>query len=115
MSKIKVHDLEAGMELDFDVHDPNGRLLLGQGCELSEKHIKALQAWGVLSVEIAGVDSVVSKMVQQLSPEDLDKLRTEIRARFRDGFEKQEFMQELFTEVVNHECEALIQGHSNAT
>lgn len=115
MSKIKVHELEAGMELGAEVKDPNGRLLLGEGCELSEKHITALQAWGVLSVEIAGVDSVESKLVQQVSPETLENLRTDVRARFRDGFDKQEFMQELFTEVVNHECEALIQGSSNAS
>ena len=115
MSKIKVHDLDAGMELASDVHDPNGRFLLGEGCELSEKHIKALQAWGVLSVEIAGVDSVESKSLQQVSPETLENLRADVRERFRDGFEEQVFMQELFTEVVNHECEALIQGDSNAS
>lgn len=45
MAKIKVHELEAGMELASDVHDPNGR-----GCTLEEKHIKALQSWAVLAV-----------------------------------------------------------------
>ncbi|WP_126455582.1 hypothetical protein [Sulfuriflexus mobilis] len=115
MAKIKVNELEAGMQLASDVHDPNGRFLLGEGCELAEKHLKALQAWGVLTVDIAGVDSVESKLTQQVSPEILEKLRSDVRARFREGFEKQPFMQELFTEVVNYECEAFRQGSSDAS
>ena len=115
MAKIKINELETGMALASDVHDPNGRFVLGEGCELSEKHITALQAWGVLSVDIAGIDSVESKLTQQVTPEVLESLRIDIRSRFREGFDKQEFMQELFTEVVNHECEAFIEGGSNAT
>lgn len=114
MAKIKIHEVEAGMALASDVHDPNGRFLLGEGCELSEKHIKALQAWGVLSVEIDGVDSVESKLTQQVSAEVLEKLRSQVRARFREGFEGQPFMNELFTEVVNHECQLLINRGSDA-
>lgn len=110
MAKIKVHELEAGMELASDVHDPNGRFLIGEGCVLSEKHLKALQAWGVLSVDIAGVEGVESKLTRQVSPEILENVRAGVRARFRDGFEKQTFMQELFMEVVNHECEILLKG-----
>lgn len=115
MAKIKVHELEAGMELAADVHDPNGRFLLGEGCELSEKHIMALQAWGVLSVAIAGVEMVQSKMAQQLSPETLETLRADVRGRFRNGFENHVFMQELFTEVVNHECAVFIDGGNDAS
>lgn len=115
MARIKVHELEAGMELASDVHDPNGRFLIGEGCVLSEKHLKALQAWGVLSVDIAGVEGGESKLSQQLSPEILEKLRAEVAMRFRTGFEKQAFMQELYTEVVNHECETLIKRANSAT
>ena len=50
MARIKVKELEPGMRLAEDVHDSNGRFLLGADCELEEKHIRALQAWGIISV-----------------------------------------------------------------
>jgi len=56
MAKIKVKSLQVGMTLSADVCDPNGRFLLGDGCELNEKHLKALNAWGVISVEINDAD-----------------------------------------------------------
>ena len=37
MAKIKVKELKIGMTLIADVCDPNGRFLLGKGCELNEK------------------------------------------------------------------------------
>ncbi len=56
--KIQINDLEVGMCLAADVCDLNGRFLIGKDCEINEKHIKVLQAWGVVSVEIKGDDGV---------------------------------------------------------
>lgn len=52
MAKIKVKDLQIGMTITTDIYDPNGHLLLGNGCELNEKHIDVLKTWGEISVQI---------------------------------------------------------------
>ena len=69
MAKIKVKRLQVGMTLSADVCDPNGRFLLGDGCELNEKHIKALNAWGVISVEINDEDMPESEDDIEISTE----------------------------------------------
>jgi len=50
----QIDNLEVGMILAKDVHDRAGRLLLGSGVELSQKHLTIFRTWGVLEVDIAG-------------------------------------------------------------
>jgi hypothetical protein len=47
------------MILGADVRDRSGRLLLGSGTELSERHLFILRTWGVIEVDITGVEEVV--------------------------------------------------------
>jgi hypothetical protein len=54
LGKILTDNLLPGMILGADVRDRSGRLLLGTGTELSERHLFILRTWGVVEVEIAG-------------------------------------------------------------
>lgn len=54
MGKVAVDNLEAGMVLANDVHDRSGRMLLGAGAELTQKHLMIFRTWGVLEADIAG-------------------------------------------------------------
>ena len=56
MGKILTDNLLPGMILGADVRDRSGRLLLGTGTELSERHLFILRTWGVVEVEIAGAE-----------------------------------------------------------
>ena len=98
MAKMKVKDLQTGMTLTADVCDPNGRFLLGEGCELSEKHLKALNAWGVISVEIS--DSEVPEDMDKftLSPEICMVIEQQLNARFCLNDINQPFINELMLE-----------------
>lgn len=62
MGMIYTEKLAPGMTLGADVHDRSGRLLLGSGTELSERHLYILKTWGVLEVEIAGADEESSDL-----------------------------------------------------
>jgi len=42
------------MVLASDVHDRSGRMLLGAGAELSQKHLVIFRTWGVLDADIVG-------------------------------------------------------------
>jgi len=54
VGKIYTDNLAPGMTLGADVRDRSGRLLLGSGTELSERHLYILKTWGVVEVDIAG-------------------------------------------------------------
>lgn len=98
MAKIKVKELEVGMTLTADVHDPNGRFLLGDGCELNKKHLKALNAWGVVSVNVNEMSK--DKRAIKISPEIYAAIEEQVKARFRHNNMSQPFIKELATESV---------------
>jgi hypothetical protein len=49
-------NLTAGMVLSANVYARTGRLLLGAGTELTDKHIYIFRIWGVVEVDISGWD-----------------------------------------------------------
>ncbi len=56
MGLLPIENLEAGMVLASDVQDRNGRMLLGAGAELTQKHLVIFRTWGVVEADIAGID-----------------------------------------------------------
>jgi hypothetical protein len=56
MGIISINSLAAGMILAADIHDRNGRLLIRAGSELTDKNIYVLRTWGVINVDIAGLE-----------------------------------------------------------
>ena len=56
MGMLPMDRLEVGMVLANDVMDRNGRLLLGAGAELTQKHLTIFRTWGVIEADIAGID-----------------------------------------------------------
>ena len=100
MAKIKVKNLQVGMTLSADVCDPNGRFLLGEGCELSEKHLKALNAWGVISVEINDADMPENEEQIEISPEIYHAIEEQVNARFSHNDMDSPFIKELAAESV---------------
>lgn len=107
MAKIKVKNLQVGMSLSADVCDPNGRFLLGEGCELNEKHLKALNAWGVISVEINDEDMPDEENHIEISPEIYQAIEDQVKARFRHNDMELPFIKELMTESVQFFVEEL--------
>ncbi len=56
MGMLPIDNLQVGMVLASDVQDRTGRMLLGAGAELTQKHLTIFRTWGVAEVDIAGVD-----------------------------------------------------------
>ena len=107
MGKIKVKELQVGMTLTADVCDPNGRFLLGSGCELSDKHIKALNAWGVISVEVGDDDIPNDKQNIEISPEIYNTIEEQVKSRFQHNDLSLPFIDELTKETVRFFVEQL--------
>jgi hypothetical protein len=52
MIRVKSEALQPGMIVARDVKNIDGMLLAPLGCQLSERQIDILQAWGVVEVEV---------------------------------------------------------------
>jgi hypothetical protein len=71
MGKVAIENIETGMVLAGDVHDRSGRMLLGAGAELTQKHLVIFRTWGVLEADIEGHGSDNSA---DAIPADVDPL-----------------------------------------
>lgn len=71
MGMVAVDNLEVGMVLASPVQDRNGRMLLGEGAELTQKHLVVMRTWGITEVDIAGIDQAeaVSPLPDQVDPD----------------------------------------------
>lgn len=54
MANVRIKDLKQGMVLANHARDPNGRLLLSAGEEITGKLIRTFKAWGITEVDIEG-------------------------------------------------------------
>jgi len=73
-----------------DIKNIDGMLLAPSGCQLSERQIDILQAWGVVEVEVEAGEEMARAHdpLAQLPPETLARITADLRARFwePDGF-----------------------------
>jgi len=53
---VPAENLIPGMVLAADVRDRNGRLLLKEGVELTDKHLHILRTWGTVEADILNAD-----------------------------------------------------------
>jgi putative nucleotidyltransferase with HDIG domain len=68
---MTLEELDEGRVLAADVHDINGRLLLGKGQVLRANHLRILKIWGVGEVEVAGGADEGNGAETALDPEKL--------------------------------------------
>ena len=64
-----ISDLEVGMEVDQEVTDSSGRILVGAGVQLTDRHLEAFYAWGIASVSIF-VEGEKDKVRRDLSKDE---------------------------------------------
>lgn len=78
---VGVEDLAPGMVLAENVNDAQGRLLVPQGTELTDRHLRAFQLWGILGVRVRGPEGE-EPPAPPISPECLAEAEARVRARF---------------------------------
>ena len=72
------------MKVAADVKNIDGMLMVPAGCELTERQITILQAWGVTDVEVEMSAEKVQALdpLAQLPPETLAAITSALRARY---------------------------------
>jgi hypothetical protein len=98
MGIVSIDSLVSGMLLATDVHDRNGRLLLRAGGELTDKNIHVLRTWGVIQVDITGVeeDGDGFPLTGAIDPDLAASAESDIKPLFRHADLTHPGMSELF-------------------
>lgn len=76
-----VDDLTPGLILGENVNDAQGRLLMPIGTELTERHLRAFQLWGIMAVRVRGAEGE-EEAIPEVSPEALAAALERILPRF---------------------------------
>jgi hypothetical protein len=98
MGIILLEDIQPGMILNNNLKDRSGRILLGEGTEITEKHLRILKMWGVLEADIQGVEreSVMQKVNIPFDPALQEEVETELNQQFRHTDRQHPLISELF-------------------
>jgi hypothetical protein len=85
VGKVAIENLEAGIVLAGDVIDRSGRMLLGAGAELMQKHLMIFRTWGVPEADIVGhgSDICVDVIPADVDPCALATAEEELAVTFR--------------------------------
>lgn len=100
---ISVDDLEVGMALAEDVHDQLGRLLLPSGTTLTERHLRAFQMWGILTVKVRGIGEAEAPE-PVISPEIIAQAEALVLERMRHQDLTSPVIQEIIRFTVQREA-----------
>lgn len=97
MGMVPIDNLAVGMVLAQDVRDRTGRLLLGAGAELGEKHLTIFRTWGIAEADIAGVDEgdAAPPLPPEVDPTKLAAAEEALRPFFRHADLNHPAMREL--------------------
>lgn len=106
MALLALDELQAGMVLAADAQHLTGRVLLRKGVCLTTDHLRIFRQWGVISVDIEGVDAPASiaERMQQRDPERLALLRERLQQRFRHADAQHPVVAELMGWCLEHEA-----------
>ena len=98
MGLVQIDNVEVGMVLASDVQDRNGRMLLGAGAELTQKHLVVFRTWGVIEVDIAGIDYAQeeSSIPAELDPAAIAAAQEELLPHFIHSGIEHPALKELF-------------------
>jgi len=94
-----------------DVRNLDNMLLIPAGCELSDRHINILSAWGIaeIQVEACGDSEDSADPLQQLPPETLEQLTLELQAAFWEPAGAGPVQQEVFNLVLRRRAKQVLE------
>jgi hypothetical protein len=100
MTVIRISQVKTGQDVATDVKDRSGRVLLTAGTVLTEKNIKIIKAWGVVDVDVTGVEPSTieeeSELLRNISDDKLHSIELELSSRFRFVNRSHPLISELF-------------------
>ncbi len=84
MGRIALQHVKEGMRLASDLEAPNGRFILPQGAILRERHLPTLKAWGIVEVDVEGLEpeELAREVPADIAPEELERAERRVEEWF---------------------------------
>ena len=97
MGKVNLENLKPGMILAAKVVERGGRILLGAGVELTEKHISIFRKWGIAEADVRSVtqEEAAANVNAHLDPRLLQEGEARMARLFHLTDMKEPFIAEL--------------------
>ncbi|MBF0380411.1 MAG: hypothetical protein HQL69_05295 [Magnetococcales bacterium] len=98
MAIKRIKEVVPGMVLNAAVHDKSGRLLLGKGVTISQKHMMVFMTWGVSEVDadLPETDSGGAEAAKGDKAESKTKIPPKVEELFSHVDRSHPLMEELF-------------------
>lgn len=112
MALVTVAQARPGMVLSSAVKDQRGRLLIPAGNELGERHVQALQMWGVTHLEIEG-EEPEGETAPDLDPETLERVEAAVDKHLGDNDPDHPFVAVLRRHAVRCRAESIAHGDAS--
>ncbi len=113
MGIVSLDLIEPEMILAKEVRDSSGRILLGQGAEITEKHLSLFRRWGIIELDIEGQGEEIEE--GPLDPEILDEAREKMKAIFRHNNMVHPFVEALHEIVSEREARKMMRNREVQT
>ncbi len=109
MAIVAIDDLTIGMVLASDLKGSGGRLLLPEGVELQENHLRTLKAWGVSEVDVLLDDEEPSSdnTTAKLDDQQLEQSRNYLQPFFALTDPQQPAIARIFSYASQHAAQQL--------
>lgn len=97
MGLLPLEDLKAGMVLATDLNSPQGRLILGQGQEITDKILRVCKIWGVTEADVQGAsaEETTAEKLKRIDPRILQAAKAIAARQFALANRDHEAMREL--------------------
>ena len=98
MTRIKTDQVQSGMVVVGDVRNMDDMLLIPAGCELTDRHIRILRAWGIADVPVdSPSDNAAGSAAASPDPAPMAPERVaQLKARFWHWDEDDVVQREIF-------------------
>ncbi len=110
MVRVKVNELQPGMQLARDVLAPNGRKLMARGENLQSRHLQIFKAWGVTEADIIAEEDLLEDNHQHIPQEAWSKASKLLKPFFLLANTKKEPMGDIFQLSLKHSALAFSKG-----
>ncbi|MDB9744062.1 hypothetical protein OAA91_00885 [Fibrobacterales bacterium] len=82
MARLSLSDLKEGMVLEKPAL-ANGRVILGEGMELTKKHLNIFKTWGVNEIYVVGDSADLLQGDKKIPEADFEKIEAHVKKRFK--------------------------------
>jgi hypothetical protein len=109
MGVLNINDIQVGMVLEGDVINFQGTVLISAGATLTEKHLKALRAWGITEAKIVGISpaDLEEKDLELVDEERRELVERELAYLFQKTNAEDPVMAEIYRLVMKRRLDRL--------